>query len=63
MKEMDDQNEKLRQEKMRLQKEIEAPITEAFEFSPENVELHKAKQYYMTKNAEMKELISKIMSS
>ena len=61
LKEQQAINDLLRQEKDQLQKDNQAPISQAIKQIPESVELEKAKEYYTTKNKEIELLIKQVM--
>jgi hypothetical protein len=51
------ENEQLKKERERLLSEQNLPLTETIKKTPENMEIEKAKEFYLNKNLEIEQLI------
>ena len=56
------ENEQLKKERERLISEQNQPLAEAINKTPENVEIEKAKEFYLNKNLEIEQLIKQVMT-
>ena len=56
------ENEQLKKERERLISEQNQPLAEAIKKTPENVEIEKAKEFYLNKNLEIEQLIKQVMT-
>ena len=56
-----EENERLKQEKIKLEQNMKKPDEATIKSSAENQELEKAKDYYLNKNIEIEQLIQQVM--